>query len=410
MVYNWNMVEIVLSGCFQHTRYTMEKILVEDLIQYKMLPFDLYNDRGIKLISAGEILTSGKLLRVSQYDVLYKENPKPTKKLPQKKETQNLPSETTINTTETDVSNEKTKPDTDEEIHIPEIVTPILDEEGNIITPDTAQPEDKQEQKIEEDDEETDDVLDLLRRDDVVNNTSKLPPESQVSMKTHYVSSMSSLKEKHNKEAIEKINEMKSKILTEVGTIIDEVKFCSQLKLLGDYYNCHALNTAILATALGYKLEFDSEKIENLTQSALLHDIGMTKFPPELLNKTKLSNKECKLLEKHTIIGFKILKDEMKMPEEICLVALEHHENNDGSGYPYGISGDQISEMSRIVGLCSLFDDLTSNKTKYKIKNTKDALRAMLEFGSHRFPPELLYKFVNMFKYNDLNTFDDMVR
>ena len=52
----------------------MERILVEDLIQYKMIPFDLYNDRGIKLMSAGEILTSGKLLRVSQYDILYKEN------------------------------------------------------------------------------------------------------------------------------------------------------------------------------------------------------------------------------------------------------------------------------------------------------------------------------------------------
>lgn len=382
----------------------MEKILVEDLIQYKMLPFDLYNDRGIKLISAGEILTSGKLLRVSQYDVLYKEIPKPSKK--------NQPKELLQQTKETNEEKKSSLLDDDEEIHIPEIITPVIDDNGDIVIADTqkataAQNEGERTENIIE---TTENEIDLLKRDDVVNNTSKLPPESQVSMKTHYASSMSSLKEKHNKEAIEKINEMKSKILTEVGTVIDEVKFCSQLKLLGDYYNCHALNTAILATALGYKLEFDSDKIENLTQSALLHDIGMTKFPPELLNKTKLSNKDCKLLEKHTIIGFKILKDEMKMPEEICLVALEHHENNDGSGYPYGISGDQISEMSRIVGLCSLFDDLTSNKTKYKIKNTKDALRAMLEFGSHRFPPELLYKFVNMFKYNDLNTFDDMVR
>ena len=47
----------------------MERILVEDLIQYKMIPFDLYNDRGIKHMSAGEILTSGKLQRVSQYDI-----------------------------------------------------------------------------------------------------------------------------------------------------------------------------------------------------------------------------------------------------------------------------------------------------------------------------------------------------
>jgi HD-GYP domain-containing protein (c-di-GMP phosphodiesterase class II) len=170
------------------------------------------------------------------------------------------------------------------------------------------------------------------------------------------------------------------------------------------------LNTAILAATLGHKLEFDTDKIESLTHSALLHDIGMIKFSTELLNKAKLSNKEAALLERHTLIGFKILKDEMKMPEEVCLAALEHHENNDGSGYPYGISGNQISEMSQIIGICSFFDDLTSGKTKYKVKNTKDALKIMLEHGSRRFSPELLYKFVNMFKYNDIFPFDEMVR
>lgn len=350
----------------------MERILVEDLIQFKMLPFDLYNDRGTKLISAGEILTSGKLLRVSQYDILYKDLPTKPKSL----ESQAEKKDTTEKANETKPANEPAKE-----------------------SPSSS--EQKETQKSSKDG---------VLHDNVVNNTSKITPAFQVSMKSNYATSISALKEHENKDAVEKINEMKSKILSEVGTIIDEVKFCSQLKLLGDYYNCHALNTAILATAMGYKMEFDSDKIENLTQSALLHDIGMTKFPPELLNKTKLSNKDSKLLEKHTLIGFKILKDEMKMPEEVCLVALEHHENNDGSGYPYGISGDQISEMSRIVGLCSLFDDLTSGKTKHKVKNTKDALRVMLEYGSHKFPPELLYKFVNMFKYNDLNTFDEMVR
>ena len=54
----------------------MERILVEDLVKFKMLPFDIYNDSGEKLISAGEILTSGKLLRISQYSELYKDTPK----------------------------------------------------------------------------------------------------------------------------------------------------------------------------------------------------------------------------------------------------------------------------------------------------------------------------------------------
>lgn len=368
----------------------MERILVEDLIQYKMIPFDLYNDRGIKLMSAGEILTSGKLLRVSQYDILYKEVPQKPKPAPKPAEsTQHTETEKDTETKEKTVSQKQ----------------PATEAEQNQNTPQK-----EQESAPAETEEQEGDVIDDTYSDIVINTTAKIKPDFQIKMKTNYANSISSLKVHESKEAVDKINEMKSKILSEIGTIIDDVKFCSQLKLLGDYYNTHSLNTSILATALGYKLEFDSEKIENLTQSALLHDIGMTKFPPELLNKTKRSNKDEKLLEKHTLIGYKILKDEMKMPEEICRVALEHHENHDGSGYPYGLSGDQISELSRIVGLCSLFDDLTSGRTKHKVKNTKDALRVLLEFGSHRFPPELLYKFVNMFRYNDLNTFDEMVR
>ncbi len=334
----------------------MEKILVEDLIQYKMLPFDLYNDKGIKLISAGEILTSGKLLRVSQYETLYK-------KFPSAKKTSDDP------------------------------IKPSQEGAGLEEAPPTQEK-----------------PSDFVFHDDIINMQSKIDPEFQVGMKSTYAYSINSLKSRDNKDAIEKVNNVKAKILTEVGAIIDEVKYSSQLKLLGDYHNCHSLNTAIFAAAFGFKLEFDSDMLELLTQSALLHDIGMTKFPEELLNKAKLSNKDSKILEKHTLIGFKILKDELKMPEEVCLAALEHHENNDGSGYPYGISGEQISETSMIVSLCSFFDELTSGKTKHKVKNTKDALKIMLEYGSHKFSPELLYKFVNMFNYSDLHSFDDMVR
>ena len=100
----------------------------------------------------------------------------------------------------------------------------------------------------------------------------------------------------------------------------------------------------------------------------------------------------------------------MGLPEEICLVALEHHENNDGSGYPFKLSGEQISELTRVVSLCSFFDDLTSNRTPYKVKNTKEALRVMLEVGTKKFLPELLYQFVNMYNYNDLESYDDMAQ
>lgn len=334
----------------------MEKIPVEELVKYKMLPFDLYNENGEKLVDAGEILTSGKLLQISQYDVLFKSTPKHTESRPT---THMAPA------------------------------APVAPMEEKSFEP--AKPKE-------------------IVFDKTVNRKSKFKAQSQVDMKSYYATTMFALRENANKDAIQMVDEIKDKILDDVQSVIQEVKFCSQLKLLGNYNDCHALNTAILATAMGYKLEYDEDVIEKLAQASLLHDIGMTRLPKEILEKTSLSQQDNKLFQKHTQMGYKILKYEMGLPEDICLVALEHHENNDGSGYPFKLSGEQISKLTRVVGLCSFFDDLTSNRTVHKVKNTKEALRIMLEVGTKKFFPELLYQFVNMFNYNDLESYDEMIQ
>ena len=115
------------------------------------------------------------------------------------------------------------------------------------------------------------------------------------------------------------------------------------------------------------------------------------------------------MLQLHTNIGYKMLSQEMKMPENIALIALEHHENNDGSGYPMGKSGDLISKESKIVHVCNYFDNLSFNRTPYLVKNSKDAVRTMLKLGTKFFMPEALYTFINMFSYNDTENFEDMV-
>lgn len=334
----------------------MEKILVEELIKFKMLPFDVYNESGQKLIDAGEILTSGKLLQVTQYEILYKQ-------VPANFDRQNT--------------------------HTPTSGKNLTVSEGIIIEPEKPKE---------------------IVFDKTVNRKSKLKAQSQVDMKSYFATTMFAIKENSNKDALVMVDEIKDKILSDIQQIIPDVKFCSQLKLLGNYYDCHSLNTAILAAAMGYKLEYDEDVIEKLVQAALLHDIGMSRLPKELLEKATLSQQDNKVYQTHAQIGYKILKYEMNQPEDICLVALEHHENNDGSGYPFKVSGEQISPMARIVGLCSFFDDLTSNKTPNKVKNTKEALRLMLEVGTKKFFPELLYQFVNLYNYNDLESYDDMVQ
>ena len=188
----------------------MEKIPVEELIKFKMLPFDVYNENGEKLVDAGEILTSGKLLQISQYDVLYKSMPK--------------------NFDRGGSKGSKTSYD---------------DESMGLNTFENLEPERPKE----------------IIFDKTVNRKSKLKAQSQVDMKSYYATTMFALKENANQDAIQMVDEIKDKILNDVQAIIPDVKYCSQLKLLGNYQDCHALNTAILATAMGYRLNYEEDKI-----------------------------------------------------------------------------------------------------------------------------------------------------
>ena len=152
----------------------MEKILVEELVKFKMLPFDVYNENGEKLIDAGEILTSGKLLQISQYEVLYKRQP--------------------------------------ENVDRPQVVKkPQETDYSQIITPPEALPPEKPKEII---------------FDKTVNRKSKFKAQAQVDMKSYYATTMFAIKENANKDAVQMVDEIKDKILTDVQNIIEDVKFC----------------------------------------------------------------------------------------------------------------------------------------------------------------------------------------
>ena len=202
---------------------------------------------------------------------------------------------------------------------------------------------------------------------------------------------------------------MSVKIIQDIIPESNEVFLSSQLKLLGEYNRCHALNTAILSGAVAKKMDLSESAIYDVVLAGLLHDIGKNALPPEILSKNNLTNQEQKILQNHTKIGYKIIKVNMELPENIARAALDHHENNDGSGYPNGKSGERINIEGQIISVCSYFDNLTSNRTSYKVKNTKEALRVMLKLGTQKFSAEVLYTFIHMFSYNDTVNFEEMI-
>ena len=107
----------------------------------------------------------------------------------------------------------------------------------------------------------------------------------------------------------------------------------------------------------------DQQQLLQLTVAGLLHDVGKMLIPETILNKPgKLTYQEFIIMQKHTIYGYEILKETIGVTHRQALVALQHHERMDGSGYPMGIKGDKIDLFSRIVAVADVFHAMTSRR------------------------------------------------
>lgn len=129
------------------------------------------------------------------------------------------------------------------------------------------------------------------------------------------------------------------------------------------YLYRHSLNVCIYSTMLGIAQGYSRDELTTLGLGAMLHDIGKTKIPTELLHKPgKLQDDEYETVKKHTEFGFQLLKDEPNIPLLAAHCALQHHERMDGSGYPRGIRGDEIHEFAKWVALIDSYDAMTSHR------------------------------------------------
>ncbi len=128
------------------------------------------------------------------------------------------------------------------------------------------------------------------------------------------------------------------------------------------YLITHAVNSTILALAIGDYLKAPPHRLIELGQACLLHEIGMFKLPPELRRTSKtLSPDERKAMTTHTLLGYRVLKG-FSAPENVALAALEHHERIDGSGYPRSLTTPKITDYALIIGVVCSYDAMLSRR------------------------------------------------
>ena len=146
------------------------------------------------------------------------------------------------------------------------------------------------------------------------------------------------------------------------------------------YTNGHSTRVAKYSVMIAKKMGYSKEQVSLVEYTALLHDIGKIGVPREIINKpARLTDEEYEIIKTHPVIGAKTLEGITEIPD-IAIGARYHHERFDGRGYPDGLSGMDIPEIARIIGVADAYDAMTSNRS-YRGLMAQEVVRGEIEKG-----------------------------
>ncbi|WP_010243204.1 HD-GYP domain-containing protein [Acetivibrio cellulolyticus] len=179
-----------------------------------------------------------------------------------------------------------------------------------------------------------------------------------------------------------KIDNVVNSVLQRVEEKRDIVSCLNQIKSADEYTYTHSVNVSLISMLIGKWMKFEPERIKLLVQAGLLHDIGKTLVPLEILNKPgKLTQLEFAEMKKHTVYGYRILEKVPSISKDVLAAVLMHHEKEDGTGYPTGLGGDKINMLAKIVSVADIYDAMTSNRV-YKDKESPFEVFQLIEENS----------------------------
>jgi HD-GYP domain-containing protein (c-di-GMP phosphodiesterase class II) len=196
-------------------------------------------------------------------------------------------------------------------------------------------------------------------------------------------------------------------IRVDKDTLVSFINIFGFLGETDDYLYSHSLNVAILAGGVGMALKFSEQQILNLCVSSLLHDLGLLKVPEKIVKKPgKLTKDEFAQVKKHCSYGLDLLANISDMPESIQEVVYQHHERLDGSGYPEGIKGAEISEYAKIIAMIEVYEAMTHPRPYRGEKIIPyEGVREVVQEAKRSFEPRLVKKFLRFITPYPLGSF-----
>ncbi|TKB92027.1 MAG: DUF3391 domain-containing protein [Nitrospira sp.] len=182
---------------------------------------------------------------------------------------------------------------------------------------------------------------------------------------------------------IEAVSEVVGRMADSILRNPDALTSLTRLKQFDEYTFFHSVNTSTLALSVGRHLGYARTPLLQLGTGMLLHDIGKTQIPIELLNKPgRYQADEFEIMKHHVLRGAEILSSSTGLTDMFLKPTLEHHERVDGTGYPHQRSKQDLSQFGLIAAIVDIYDAVTSDRCYHKGKTSHDTLQLLYRLGT----------------------------
>ncbi|KSV59795.1 HD-GYP domain-containing protein [Acetivibrio ethanolgignens] len=168
------------------------------------------------------------------------------------------------------------------------------------------------------------------------------------------------------------------------------------LRNFDDYTYKHSVNVAVLSTVIGMGLDLKEAELVDLCAGAMLHDLGKLSIDPEIINKPGfLTAEEYELVKLHSRLSYDLIKEKWNVAATTKAAVLEHHENEDGSGYPLGLQGEDIHRYAKIIHVADVYDALTTRRPYKKPYSIPEAMEYLMGSCGRLFEKQMVEAFMS---------------
>ncbi len=181
------------------------------------------------------------------------------------------------------------------------------------------------------------------------------------------------------KEVVDATNSIADDLLSTIEANNAIAIDISSLKTSDEYTFKHSVDVATIAMIVAKNQGLPKAQIHEIGVTGLLHDVGKTKIPLEILNKPeRLDDEEFSVMKQHTVFGYEIIKKNKEYSAAVALGVLQHHEKINGAGYPFGMKEDKICPYAKILSVADIYDALVTERPYKPALSQRNAIEIIM--------------------------------